>query len=202
VHALHRAKVPALVSTNDRDVRALLSLPAKGDALGAVDQIAAWIAERQRVLVGAGRVVGQAARADRTLRESQQVADAVRSLGDRVVHRLEDVHLRGLLTLLGGDDRLRLFADRELDALREHDAVHGLGLLDALAALLEHPRSKAEAAAAVHLSRPAFYARLAQIERVLDGDLNDPDLRVSLHVALLTDEVLGPTPRRGPAAAG
>jgi len=51
--------------------------------------------------------------------------------GDRLVHRLEDVHLRGLLTILGDADRIRAFVT--------HD---------------------------------------------------DPDIRVSLHVALLANEVV------------
>ncbi|GAA2640993.1 PucR family transcriptional regulator [Dactylosporangium fulvum] len=194
VHALHQQDVPALVCEMDRDVRALLSLPLESDVAGVVERVAARIAGRHRVVLGAGRAVHRAAQADRTLRESRQVADAVRAPGERTVHRLEDVHLRGLLALLGDDDRLRLFVDRELDALKVHDATHGLGLLDALRALVQHPGSKTDAAAAVHLSRAAFYGRLAQIERVLGADLDDPDVRVSLHVALMADEIRGTGP--------
>ena len=43
----------------------------------------------------------------------------------------------------------------------------------------------------VHLSRAAFYDRLARIESVLGADLDDPDVRVSRHVALVADELLG-----------
>ncbi len=103
--------------------------------------------------------------------------------------RLEDVHLRGLLSLLGEDDRVRLFVARELDALRTHDGTHGTALLGVLRALVEHPRSKSDAAAAPHLSRPAFYARLARIEQMLGVRLDDPDVRVSLHVALIAEEI-------------
>jgi purine catabolism regulator len=108
-----------------------------------------------------------------------------------VVHRLEGVHLRGLLALFGDDDRLRLFVERELAPLRAHDAAQGGrgDLLHALRALLRHPASKTDAAASLHLSRAAFYDRLAKIEQVLGVDLDDPDVRVSLHVAILADEV-------------
>jgi purine catabolism regulator len=110
------------------------------------------------------------------------------------VHRLDDLHLRGLLALLGDDDRLRLFVDRELAPLRRHDRADGsrTDLVAALRALLLHPASKTEAAASLHLSRAAFYDRLARIETILDADLDDPDVRVSLHVALLADELSGP----------
>jgi purine catabolism regulator len=107
------------------------------------------------------------------------------------VHRLEDVHLRGLLTLLGDDERVRLFVERELAALHEHDRRWGTGLVEALRALVEHPGSKSSAAASLHVSRAAFYDRLAKIESVLGAQLDDADIRVSLHVALIAEELAG-----------
>jgi purine catabolism regulator len=49
--------------------------------------------------------------------------------------------------------------------------------------------SKSEAAASLHISRPVLYDRLAKAARVLGADLDDPDIRVSLHVALVADEL-------------
>ncbi len=190
VHAAHGVRVSALVCEIDRDVRVLLSFVPSAKHERAVERLAERVADRHSVVIGAGRAVGKAAHIDRTLRESQHVVDSVHpGTSGRLVHRLEDVHLRGLLTMLGDDDRVRAFVTRELDALKEHDEHNGGDLLDVLRALLEHPTSKSDAAAAVHLSRAAFYDRLAKIERLLDVDLNDPDIRVSLHVALLADEV-------------
>jgi purine catabolism regulator len=155
-----------------------------------VDELASRVSRRHRVVVGAGRPVDMVGEIDRTLREGQHVVQSVRADGgDRVVHRLEDVHLRGLLTLLGDDDRVRLFVSRELDPLKEHDNRWGTGLLDAVAALVRHPVSKSEAAASLHISRPVFYDRLAKAGRLLGVDLDDPDIRVSLHVALVADEL-------------
>jgi purine catabolism regulator len=91
--------------------------------------------------------------------------------------------------MLAEDDRLRLFVARELDPLREHDERTGAGLLDAVRALVSHPTSKSDAAASLHVSRPVFYDRIAKAGRVLGVDLDDPDIRVSIHVALLADEV-------------
>jgi purine catabolism regulator len=195
VRALHDQGVPALVCEMDRHVRALLSFPARTDeeeVATAVEATGGRLTGRHDVVVGAGRPVDDVGRADRTLLEGRQVVDAVAGHGRRGVHRLEDVHLRGLLALLGDDDRVGLFVARELDALKAHDERHGLGLVAALRALVLHPGSKSEAAASIHLSRPAFYDRLARVERVVGGSLDDPDLRVSLHVALLADEMAGP----------
>jgi purine catabolism regulator len=40
------------------------------------------------------------------------------------------------------------------------------------------------------MSRSTFYDRLARIAQVLGVDLDDPDILVSLHVAVLADAVL------------
>lgn len=193
VRAAHEAGLPALICESDHEVRALLAVdPSASDA--GVDRVGTAVLRRHAALVGAGRPAVSLATADRTLRESRQVVDAVRAdhPSPRPVHRLEDVHLRGLLTLLADDDRLRLFVTRELAPLREHDAEHGTELLAAVRALLRHPASKSEAAASLHLSRPAYYARLARAEAVLGERLDDPDIRVSLHAAIMAAELTPP----------
>ena len=190
VYAAHELRVPVLISQSDRDARALLSFAESVDASGEVDELASRVGRRHRAVIGAGRPVTRIWETDRTLKESTHVVSSVRALDPtRHVHRLEDVHLRGLLTLLGDDDRVRLFANRELRLLREHDSRWDSGLVDALRALVENPGSKSSAAASLHVSRPAFYDRLAKIEKVLGADLDDPDIRVSLHVALLAEDL-------------
>lgn len=189
-----QGRTPVLVCEMERDIRVLVSLPRSAAAARVVDTIAERMHQRHRVQIAAGRAVTRGSEADRTLREAQHVLDALGATSSpRAVHRLEDVHLRGLLTLLADDDRLSMFVARELDALRSHDDAHGTELLAAVRALLEHPTSKSGAAAALHLSRPVFYDRLAKAERVLAADLDDPDVRVSLHVALVAHEVNGAT---------
>jgi len=186
VHTAYDLKVPALVCEIDRDVRVLLSCAPSANPDRVVDSLADRVGRRHPVVVGAGRPATRTAEVDRTLKEAQQVVDSVRAdTAPRTVHRLEDVHLRGLLTLLADDDRLRQFVARELDPLKQH----GGGLLDAVRALLSHPTSKSDAAASLHISRPVFYDRLAKAERLLDVNLNDPDIRASLHVALLADDL-------------
>lgn len=182
VHAAHEARVPALVSDIEGDVRALLSLGPSADAGRVVDDLAARVRRRQNVVIGVGLTTVRTGELDRTLQESRHVVASVGNGSDAHggVYRLDDVHLRGLLALLADDDRLRVFVRRELAALHDH-----AGLLDAVRALLTHPTSKAAAAAGLHVSRPVFYDRIARAARLLDADLDDPDTRVSLHVALI-----------------
>ncbi len=102
------------------------------------------------------------------------------------VYRLPDVGLTGLLYLLRDEPRLQTFVERELGALLRYDAEHPREqLLGALRAYLESGRNKSAAAELAHLSRPAFYERLARIEKVLCADLDAVDVCLSLHVALV-----------------
>ncbi|WP_211239750.1 PucR family transcriptional regulator [Jiangella gansuensis] len=191
VHAAHEARVPALVSDVDGDVRALLSLPLAAEPDHVVDDLATRVRHRQDVVIGVGLTTVRAGDIDRTLQESQQVVGSVGPGGEALggVYRLDDVHLRGLLAMLADDHRVQAFVRRELAALKEHDMRRNTGLLDAVRALLRHPTSKSDAAASLHISRPVFYDRLGRAARLLDADLDDADTRVSLQVAMIADEI-------------
>lgn len=191
VRAAHELAVPVLIATVEGEIRALLSIAGSADARSAVDELADRVARRHPVVLGVGRTVTQINLADRTLKEARHVAESVpQESSGRVVHRIDDVHVRGLLTVLGDDERLSLFVDRELRPLREYDRRYAGDLMAALRALLRFPGNKSEAAAALGLSRPAFYDRLAKISALLGVDLDDPDIRVSLHLAVIADEML------------
>ncbi|MGH4001462.1 MAG: helix-turn-helix domain-containing protein, partial [Pseudonocardiaceae bacterium] len=191
VHAAHESRLPALVCEMDRDVRALVSVPLSTDSRRAIEKMAGRIHQRHAVVIGAGRPALGPAAIGRTLREAYHVFQSVHGrdrTSGRAVHWLEDVHLRGLLAMLGDDERLRMFADRELDVLQGQDGGDDR-LIDAVRALLRHPTSKSQAAASLHVSRPVFYDRIAKAARLLDADLDDPEIRVSLQVALMVDDL-------------
>jgi purine catabolism regulator len=54
-----------------------------------------------------------------------------------------------------------------------------------LSAYLEAGGGITAFAAVIGLSRPAAYARLARLRQVLGRDLDEPRIRLSLHLALL-----------------
>ncbi|MGN9775854.1 PucR family transcriptional regulator [Micromonospora sp. H33] len=139
------------------------------------------------VVIAAGSGVGSLREARRSLVEARQIADAARrDRRDLPIFRLPNVGLAGLLHLLRDEPRLQTFVERELGALLTYDAQHPREqLLGTLRAYLEQGRNKSAGAAAAHLSRPAFYERLARIGRILDVDLDSVDACLSLHVALL-----------------
>ncbi|PTA45945.1 PucR family transcriptional regulator [Micromonospora sp. RP3T] len=142
---------------------------------------------RPAVVVAAGSGVSSLREARRSLVEARQIAEAARrDPRDLPCFRLPHVGLAGLLHLLRDEPRLQTFVERELGPLLAYDAQHPREqLLGTLRAYLEQGRNKSAGAVAAHLSRPAFYERLARIGRILDADLDSVDQCLSLHVALL-----------------
>ena len=195
--AAQRAEVAALVGVvDDLGVRALVSLPVGVRADSVLPRLAREVhttaAARSRVppvVIGVGTVVdghGAIAQAHRTLAEADHVAEsALSSPGGRSYHRLDDVRLRGLLHLMRDDPRVTAFVRRELGPLLADGSVQNQRLLDVLRGYCAHGGNKSAAAAAAHLSRPAYYKLLARIEQLLGVSLNDPESVLSLHAALL-----------------
>ncbi|MEU1755663.1 PucR family transcriptional regulator [Micromonospora matsumotoense] len=199
--ALRETKLSGLTSpVDDQAVGVLLALP---DAAAEERALAAFAAALRRrhpdqpspgggghrltVIVAAGSGVGSLREVRRSLVEARQLAEAARrDRRDLPIFRLPHVGLAGLLHLLRDEPRLQTFVERELGALLAHDAQHPREqLLGTLRAYLEQGRNKSAGAAAAHLSRPAFYERLARIGRILAVDLDSVEACLSLHVALL-----------------
>ena len=200
--AMREAKLTGLASAlDDQAVGVLLALPdasveerSLSAFAAALDRVRLAAASTQRaggaldsVIVAAGSGVGNLREGRRSLIEARQVADAARrGRRDLAVFRLPHVRLPGLLHLLRDEPRLQTFVERELGPLLAYDAEHPKEqLLGTLRTYLEQGRNKSAAATAAHLSRPAFYERLARIARILDADLDSVDVCLSLHVALL-----------------
>lgn len=202
VLAARRAKVAALVATDELGVRALIALSPEANADAVLQRLAGDVREARGSAPGVlavGTTVTSPVEAGRTLLEAGQVAAAALGAGEeRVLHRLSDVRLRGLLHLLAGDERVTAFATRELGPLLQRDAVSGSRLVQALRHYCEQGGNKSAAAAAAHTSRTAYYQQLARIEQVLGIRLEDPESMLSLYVALLALDLTRPSEEDSP----
>ncbi|MGI5244222.1 PucR family transcriptional regulator [Dactylosporangium sp. CA-139066] len=190
--ALSEMSVKGLVGTLDPSSAAvLLALRDKSDEPEALRQFAARLQRSDKsVVIAAGEGVSSPREARRSLVEAAQVADAVRHPVTGIV-RLTDVGLAGLLHMLRDEPRLQTFVERELGPLLAYDAHHPREqLLGVLRVYLECGRNKSAAAEHSHLSRPAFYERLAKIRKILGVDLDAVPACLSLHVALLALDAL------------
>jgi purine catabolism regulator len=193
--AVRETRLTGLASVlDDHAVGALLALKSSDEAELALFRFATAVraVARAELVVAAGSGVDSPREARRSLLEARQIAHAasrdrrLSGAGAGMVYRLPDVGLAGLLNLLRDEPRLQTFVERELGALLVYDAQHPREqLLGTLRTYLEHGRNKSAAAEATHLSRPAFYERLARISRIVGADLDAVDVCLSLHVALL-----------------
>lgn len=188
--AARSCEVPALIAVVDDSVWLLVSHPPRRRSEAVVDQLAREVHRLGPVVVALGGSTEEVGDVRRILAEARHVVGATHHQPDgRLVHRLEDVHVRGLVHLLGEDERLAVFVQREVGALLRHEERHGDGLVQAVRALLAHPANKAAAAASMHLSRAAFYERITKAEHVLGVDLADGEVRTAVHLALLVRDL-------------
>jgi purine catabolism regulator len=199
-HAARTAGVAALVGAlDDRGIGVLAALSPRQRDVDVLPVLAEEVrrsvkgrlphVDADRLVVAAGSVVGGPRDARRSLVEAGQVADAAAHLSTTAPFlRLPDLRLRGLLQLLRDDPRVHTFTEREIGALLAHDAATGDDLTGTLRTYLAAGRNKSVAAQNAHLSRPAFYDRLAKVEQVLGADLDDIETCTSLHVALLAHD--------------
>ena len=109
-------------------------------------------------------------------------------VSERIVFDVNDIGIRGLISLLHDDPRLHRFAESQLRELVLDDITTGNGLVDVLRGYVRFVGNKSALAAHLHMSRPSLYAKLSRIEEILGVDLSDGETVTSLHVALLTTE--------------
>jgi PucR family transcriptional regulator, purine catabolism regulatory protein len=113
------------------------------------------------------------------------VVTATQPRGPLRVWRSSDLGVRGLLWQLRADPRLQAFVDAQLAPLLRLDGRMRTQMLETLLAYLEADGGMTGFAAKIGLSRPAAYARLARLRQALHDDLDDPQTRLSLHLAML-----------------
>ncbi|MFP5361572.1 MAG: PucR family transcriptional regulator [Thermoleophilia bacterium] len=102
--------------------------------------------------------------------------------GDDLVRGVHDFALDELLEHVGAA-HARSFVRQSLGPLIDHDAQAGDELARTLELALEHPRRE-DAARAGFMHRNTFRRRLQQALDLIGGDLDDPDQRLTLHLAL------------------
>ncbi len=93
--------------------------------------------------------------------------------------------LAPMLDALRADpERARYYAHL-LDPLRRYDGEHHGDLVKTLSAYLRHGGNAVAAAGALYIHRNSMRYRLARIRALLAVDVDDPDTRLALRVALM-----------------
>ena len=86
--------------------------------------------------------------------------------------------------LLAGGEQLRLFALRLLQPLLDYDERHGASLVSTLTAYLDAGGSPTATARTLNLHINSLYYRLQRLRELGKFDLDDPEVRFELQLAL------------------
>lgn len=194
-HGVALSRATALSAADEQQLTLILGIGRDGELDPRLEQVCAALAAElrradgvQRIAVGVGADSESLLDAARELAHAAHVAEialALESTAPRSFYRSGDVRLRGLLSLIRNEPGVQRFAETELSALLRHDIRHRGDLTPTLRRFLDLAGNKTELARRMNISRPALYDRLARIERILGVDLNDGEIRTSLHTALL-----------------
>ncbi|GAA1398639.1 PucR family transcriptional regulator ligand-binding domain-containing protein [Pseudonocardia kongjuensis] len=182
------AVVPdAVVATAGGAEIVLVPLPRRAGAGSRADELVR--------LLPAGAVAAVAGpgpfdRLPELLREARAVAAAYRSTspdGARppVPPRGGRLGVRGLVWRLGDDPRLLGFVEEQLGPVLALPGPEREQALAGLDALVDAGGVVAEFARRIGTGRPAAYARLRRLSALVGADLTEPEVRTSVHLALL-----------------
>lgn len=172
----------ALVATEGERVVAVIAAPSSLD----VRTVAVTLAQTS-ARGGLSSIVD----GDDVVRGYHQAVDALHHAAQRLpdegvgqVVPFDDLGLTLLLQRMADGPELRRFIDSELGALTAHDRSHGSHLVATLQAYLAENGSKTATAKRLHVERRTIYYRLDRISALLAHDLDDPETRLRLDLAL------------------
>lgn len=114
-----------------------------------------------------------------------------RGAGDRAVVAVESLGMYRLFAHVGGVDALAAAAAESLAPLLAADARDGSDLLQTMQAYLEKDRRMAESARALHVHVNTLRYRIERSCRLLGVDLDNPDARFFLLLALRLRTLVG-----------
>jgi PucR family transcriptional regulator, purine catabolism regulatory protein len=189
VTATRTLQVPAIVGRlAPGRVALVVSGASREDESGMAERIVELLPSELVTVAGAAGPVTAFSALAPAVAEAAFTADvtaATEPCSPMRVRRRADLGAQGLLWQLRADPRLLSFVDAQLGALLRLDDRLREPMLETLSAYLECGGNMTSLAATIHVSRPAAYARVARLRQVLGRDVDPPQTRLSLHLAML-----------------
>lgn len=199
--ALRASGIAALIGSRPvgADVVMLLALPPGLGRRAAVERVADALeaAEVGPHTVAAGPLTRGWEGVPAGLRTAAEAAETMRDAPPRRWHDATVADVERLLWGLRDDERLAAFAHQRLAPVLEHDRTHGAPLLPTLEALCDRHWHKADTARALGIQRQSVYARIERLRGVLGADLDHPEVRLGLELAVRALRVVRPGLRLG-----
>jgi PucR family transcriptional regulator, purine catabolism regulatory protein len=199
------ANVATLLRAHEETMQVVAPCPpgvAPEDHQGAVTWVERFRSELETVLAperlaltaGIGRSADGTITYHAALREASQAAEIAATLpgGSATLHFAHLGALR-LIFHLAGNPELQAFQRDLLGPLETYDRVHRSELLQTLEAFFRAGGNHVQAARDLNIHRNTLIYRLDRIRDLLDGvDLEDPDTRLNLQLALKIRAAFGP----------
>lgn len=146
------------------------------------------------VAVGIGRIYPGLQNVKTAYQEARQALGmGVRVFGPDSLVFFGDLGIYRLLFSLHGTSDLEVFYQETLGALLEYDRKNGAELLKTLQAYFAACGSLTDAAERLHLHRNTLLYRLHRVREIAGIDLDDPEVRLALQLALRIGETLQAT---------
>ncbi len=171
-------------------------LPApNGQVTVAAETVRQTVAERVggHAYMGVGRPCAELRELARSHREARRALTLARKLGltERPV-LFERLGLFRLLTILADEfpAEARSFVDETLGKLVEYDRANRSDLVETLRVCLESNLNVSEAAGRLHVHRNTLLYRLRRVEEISGWNLEDPDSRLALHLAMKLHDLI------------
>ncbi len=134
---------------------------------------------------GVGRLARDITAIPQSYQQAQQALEmGCRLFGDGKLHAFAQLGVYRLLFHLYGHSELSQFYAETLGPLVDSDSRSNHALIETLEGFFRYNGNLSETARAMHLHRNSLLYRLGRIEELLGRSLEDPELRLSLQVAL------------------
>lgn len=190
-----RSRVPdAQLTMFEGDAFVLWPLRGDGESSTLATHLAAIVEEcrPQALGVGIGPVCRRAEDYPAAVREARfALRVGVHGLRERTVVTVESLGMYRLFAHVGGVDALAAAAEEALAPVLRADSRDGSDLLHTLQTYLEKDRRVAESARALHVHVNTLRYRIERVGKLLRVDLDDPDARFFLLLALRLSTVVG-----------
>ncbi len=154
-----------------------------------------------KVLIALGRPATRPSEWLRSYRQARESWHMGRAWGGASVSYFGDLGLYQLLTGLGHSGEALRFFRKTLQPLLDYDAARNGDLVETLEAFFACHGNVSQTAARLHVHRNTLAYRLERIRAITRLDLDDPEARFALQLALKLRPVLE-GPRRGPGRPG
>lgn len=161
----------------------------KNDANELVEQLLA-LAPKAQIIIGIGRPAVSPSEWLRSLQQARESWHMGKSWQASPVTYFGDLGLYQLLTALSSNPEAARFFRKTVRPLVEHDDNRNAELVDTLDAFFYCHGNLSQTAVRLHIHRNTLTYRLERIAAITRLDLNDPDARFSLQLALKLRPVL------------